>query len=228
MDETRRTRWIEPVLSLAGVAAIALVILLIPALRHGAGLALHGDLHGLRRQLLSLGWEGALVILALIVAHAVLFFPAELVNATAGFAYGFAGGLGLCMVAWLLSSLVAYALGRTSARPLLRRLLGRRRMGRVRGAVSAGGVPLLIVGRLLPVVPSAPMSYLAGASDVRLVRFAWTTVVGSLPLTAAVVYLGSRAQSLSLSSPVVWGVVALLVLLLGAARWVPREWRLPR
>ncbi len=46
-------------------------------------------------------------------------------------------------------------------------------------------------------------------------RFAWTTVVGSLPLTAAVAYLGSQAQTLSTRDPVLWiAVAALLTLLL--------------
>jgi len=47
--------------------------------------------------------------------------------------------------------------------------------------------------------------------------FAWTTVIGFLPLTVAVTYLGSRAQSLSLSDPLVWAAVALLLGLLVAA-----------
>ncbi len=39
-----------------------------------------------------------------------------------------------------------------------------------------------------------------------------------LPLTVAVTYLGSRAQQLSLTSPLVWIAVAILVGLVVAAR----------
>ena len=50
-------------------------------------------------------------------------------------------------------------------------------------------------------------------------RFSWTTVVGYLPLTALVAYLGSNARSLSLSDPLVWIAVAVAVLVL-SAHWV--------
>ena len=47
-------------------------------------------------------------------------------------------------------------------------------------------------------------------------RFAWTTVVGSVPLCAAVVYLGQRLDSLSPTDPgVLVAVGAFLLLLVG-------------
>jgi uncharacterized membrane protein YdjX (TVP38/TMEM64 family) len=50
------------------------------------------------------------------------------------------------------------------------------------------------------------------------VAVSWTTVVGFLPLTAAITYLGSRAQQLSLTNPTVWVAVAVLIGLLVVAR----------
>ncbi len=41
-----------------------------------------------------------------------------------------------------------------------------------------GGTPLLITGRLIPVVPFSFMGYAAGAVRIGLWRFSWTTVVG--------------------------------------------------
>ncbi|HEX4109785.1 MAG TPA: VTT domain-containing protein [Solirubrobacteraceae bacterium] len=216
-DPVRR---LHLILSLAGVVVGLAVLAAIPELRHSVSLVFHGDLHRLRGEVRRLGAGGVLLIVALILAHAVLFFPSEIINAAAGFVYGFSAGLALVMVAWLVSALIAYVLGRTIARPLLVALFGKERFTRLRRAIRQGGITLLLVGRLLPVVPAAPMSYLAGASDIRVVRFSWTTVVGSLPLTASVTYLGSRAETLSLSDPLVWAVIALLIVLLGAARFV--------
>ena len=67
------------------------------------------------------------------------------------------------------------------------------------------------------------MGYAAGAVEVKLRTFAWTTVVGFLPLTIAVTYLGSRARSLSLSDPVVWAAAALLLGLIVAAHRLQRS-----
>ena len=68
---------------------------------------------------------GPLLILGLALIHAVVFYPAEIVDAAAGFVYGFWPALALMMVGWLLSGLPLLrdrALGRpAAARPLARR-----------------------------------------------------------------------------------------------------------
>jgi uncharacterized membrane protein YdjX (TVP38/TMEM64 family) len=214
-----RAARLQLILSLAGVIVAIAVMVSIPQLRHGISLAFHGDLHGLRRQVRGLGAWGVLLLVSIILAHAVLFFPSEILNAVAGFVYGFAPGLALVCGAWLCSALLAYGLGRTVARPVLARVLGPERFARLVRAIQAGGITFLLLGRLLPVVPSAPMSYLAGSANVSILRFGWTTVVGSMPLTATVTYLGSRAQSLSLSDPFVWLAIIVLIVLLVSVRF---------
>jgi uncharacterized membrane protein YdjX (TVP38/TMEM64 family) len=43
------------------------------------------------------------------------------------------------------------------------------------------------------------------------VRFAWTTVVGILPLTVFVAYLGSRLRSPDFTDPRIWLLIVLIV-----------------
>lgn len=123
---------------------------------------------------------------------------------------------------WLLTALLSYALGRTVGGPLLRSMLGTR-FSRLERGVQSGGVSLLLAGRLIPVVPFAFLGYAAGATRVSVWRFSWTSVVGYLPLTALVAYLGSTAQTLSLSNPVIWVAVAAIALPLGAHWTVSRR-----
>lgn len=208
----------------AGIAttiAVLAVILLVPELRHSVGLALHGHFGALRAYVRSLGTAGVALLLGLMVAHAVIFYPSEIVTATAGYIYGFAPALGLVLGGWLLTALLSYALGRTVGGPLLRSLLGRR-FAKLEQGVAGGGVSLLLAGRLIPVVPFALLGYAAGATRVSLWRFSWTTVVGYLPLTAFVAYLGSNARSFSLGDPLVWIAIAAAVTLL-AAHWLLRR-----
>jgi uncharacterized membrane protein YdjX (TVP38/TMEM64 family) len=49
-------------------------------------------------------------------------------------------------------------------------------------------------------------------------RFTWTTFVGSIPLCAAVVFLGHRLDSLSVTDPGVLVAVGAFVALLVAGR----------
>ncbi|MDQ2895774.1 MAG: VTT domain-containing protein [Actinomycetota bacterium] len=85
--------------------------------------------------------------------------------------------------------------------------------------IQDGGPTLLLGARL---IPSFPFSITGYAARVNLWRFVWTTVVGYLPLTIAVAYLGSQAQSLSVGNPAIWATVLLLVGLLITAHLVMR------
>jgi uncharacterized membrane protein YdjX (TVP38/TMEM64 family) len=54
-------------------------------------------------------------------------------------------------------------------------------------------------------------------------RFAWTTAVGYLPITALSVYFGTRLEGLSLTDPIVLGSAAALLVLLYAGHWFLRR-----
>jgi len=157
------------------------------------------------------------------VIHSVVFYPAEIVDAAAGFVYGFFPALALMMLGWLLSGLLCFAVGRSLARPLLDRWFGTERFERTEAAIERGGATLLLAVRLLPIVPFSLVSYAAGAARVPVWRFAWTTVVGYIPITALAVYFGTRLEGLSLTDPLVLGSAAALLALLGIGHWVMRR-----
>jgi uncharacterized membrane protein YdjX (TVP38/TMEM64 family) len=215
-DDGRPRRWVQISLLIGALLLGLAIIVAVPWLRHAFGLCLHGDVAGLRRYITSLGAGGVALLVGLMLMHALIYYPTELVTATAGFVYGWGAGLGIALGGWLLSALASYALGRMLAGPLLHALLGPR-FGSLQRTVQRGGTRLLLGYRLIPVVPFSFMGYAAGAAGIPRWTFSWTTVVGFLPLTAAVTYLGSRARTLSLSDPLVWGAVVLLLGLLLAA-----------
>ena len=195
------------------------VVLAVPELRHAVSLALTGDFSGLRDYVNGLGAGGIVLVLSLMLAHTVIFYPTEVITATAAFVFGFLPGLAIALVGWLASALLSYALGIVLGRPILHAALGPR-FGRLERMIRDGGVTLLLGARLIPIFPFSITGYAAGAARVSLWRFVWTTGVGYLPLTVAVAYLGSRAQSLSLSGPAVWVTVVMLLGLLAVARLV--------
>lgn len=209
-------------ITLAGLAALAALVLAVPDLRGAFEAAVRGDTAEVRSRVDSLGLAGPLLILALALIHAIVFYPAEIVDAAAGFAYGFFGGLALMMGGWLLSGMLCWAVGRSVARPLLDRWLGAERFERTEAAIERGGVTLLLAVRLIPVLPFSLVSYAAGAARVPAWRFAWTTVVGYLPITVLAVYFGTRLEGLGLTDPLVLGSAAALLALLAAGHWAMR------
>jgi uncharacterized membrane protein YdjX (TVP38/TMEM64 family) len=220
--ERNRLPWAEIAITVAGIAAMALIVVAVDPLRDSVAAALQGDHDEVRDQIDELGIWGPLLILALAVLHAIVFYPAEIVDAAAGFAYGFFPALALMTVGWLLNGLVCWAIGRSVARPLLDRWFGVERFERVERSIERGGPTLLLAMRLIPIPPFRIVSYAAGAARVPLWRFVWTTLLGYLPITAISVYFGTRLEGLSLTDPLAIGSALALLALLAAGHWVMR------
>jgi uncharacterized membrane protein YdjX (TVP38/TMEM64 family) len=221
--EVPRLPLVEIGVTLAGIAVLALLVFALEPLREAALAAVHGDNAEVRHQIDRLGAAGPLLILGLTLVHAVVFYPAEIVDAAAGFAYGFFPALVLMMVGWVISGLVCFAVGHRVARPLLDRWLGAERFERIEAMIERGGPSLLLAMRLLPIVPFSIVSYAAGAARVPVWRYTWTTAVGYLPVTAIAVYFGTRLEGLSLTDPVVFLSAAGLLVLLGIGHWAMRR-----
>jgi uncharacterized membrane protein YdjX (TVP38/TMEM64 family) len=210
-------------ITLGGIALGLASALAIPPLREAFLDAVSGDTSSVREDLRDLGAVGVLLVIWLAMIHVVVFYPAEILDAAVGFVYGFGVGLPLVMACWVGSGLLAYAVGRHAARPLLYTVLGEERFERIERLIDRGGVTFLLAARLVPIVPFSLLGYVCGAARVPLWRFTWTTAVGYLPITAYFTYLGSQLEGFSVEDPIVWvGAGGLLLALLGVRYVVPR------
>jgi len=206
--------------TLFGVAVAAALVFAVPELRHAVSYAIHGDNAAMRREINGLGATGALIVVALALIHAIVFYPAEILNTAAGYAYGFGVALPLVMVAWMAAAVLGYAIGQHAARPILYKVAGEERMRRGERLIDSGGVSLLLGLRLFPLMPFSVVCYVCGAARVPFRRYLWTTVVGYTPITAVFVYFGSRLDTLSATDPLLIGSLAVIVALLLLARWI--------
>lgn len=214
---------VEIAVTLAGIGLLVAVVVAVAPLREAATAAVQGDNVEVRHQIDRLGAGGPLLILALALLHSVVFYPAEIVDAAAGFAYGFFPALVLVMSGWLLNGLLCWAIGHRVARPLLDRWFGAERFERVEQAIERGGPTLLLAMRLIPILPFSIVSYAAGAARVPAWRFVWTTALGYLPITALSVYFGTKLEGLSLTDPLVLGSALALLALLAIGHQVARR-----
>lgn len=212
--------WTAVALTLGGIVLGLALALAIPPLRTAIGDAVSGDTASVRADLRDLGAWGVLLVAALAMVHTVIWYPAEILDAAAGFVYGFGPALALMMACWLGNAFAAYAVGAHAGRPLIHRLAGAERFDRMEAAAHDGGVTLLLAVRLIPVIPFSLFSIAAGAAHIPRWRFAWTTLVGYLPITAIFVYLGSQLEELSPTDPVLWASALALIAMLLAARYV--------
>ncbi len=205
------------------LAALALAFWLVEPLNGVLTAALDGDGRLVRSRTQALGAVGALVLLALVLAHAVIPYPAEITTAAAGYVYGFGLGLGLMMVSWFLTALLAYELARGPGRQITRRVVGAGRLANAERYVHRGGATGLIGARFVPLIPFNAVCYAAGITGVPRPRYAWTTAIGIAPFCIVVTYLGSRLQTVSPTDWRLWVIAAaLLTALLLVHRLLPK------
>jgi uncharacterized membrane protein YdjX (TVP38/TMEM64 family) len=213
---------------IASVASLGVIGLLVHPVHEAVGHAASGDTSALRRQLRGTGVAGVLLLYALMLLHIVLLFPAEIINLVSGFTYGIPVAMVICISGWFVSAMGTYALGRVAGRPLASKLAGAERLASAEALMERGGWPALLVLRLLPVVPFSGVGYVAGATHVPVGRFAWTTVVGSIPLIAIAVVLGSRLEHFSITDPLVWAMLGGFTALILISHPLSRRWQRSR
>jgi len=219
------TPWVLALSTAVVVLACAGGLLAIDAVRDALLAGISGDTERLRADLDELGATAALVLVGLVLLHVVVPFPAEIPTAAAGFAFGVAIGIPMMLAAWLLSGLVAYFVAQAIGRPVVERLAGARRLRRAEEVVGKADAGVLISLRLIPIVPFTLVCFACGVARLPLGRFAWTTLVGMVPIASLSVILGARLQEPSLTDPVLWGSLLGIAALALLARPVGRRLR---
>jgi uncharacterized membrane protein YdjX (TVP38/TMEM64 family) len=178
-----RARWARAILGLVALAALVVAAreldlgrraLLLVAWSRGAGLA------------------GVLGYGAGYVLSTVLLLPGSALTLGAGFAWGPVLGVAVVSPVSVLAATAAFLLGRTFLRAGVERRLGADpRVLAIDRAVGEGGLKLVILLRLSPVLPFNLLNYALALTRVSLRDYVLGSALGMLPATVLFVYLGS-------------------------------------
>jgi uncharacterized membrane protein YdjX (TVP38/TMEM64 family) len=156
-------------------------------------------------------WSAAGAVL-LMVLHSFVPLPAEIIAIANGMLFGTWLGIALTWAGAMLGAILSCALARMLGRPFVRLLVSERQWHRVE-RVSLTPATLLFV-RLVPLISFNLVNYAAGLLGVRWWPFLWTTALGILPLTVAMVLAGEEILK---APPWLWFVVAAVLLALWLA-----------
>ncbi|NJR37672.1 MAG: TVP38/TMEM64 family protein [Leptolyngbyaceae cyanobacterium CSU_1_4] len=170
----------------------------------------------LLRSIQDLGLLGKLIYAGILVLAVVVSpIPGTPLTVAAGAVWspwtaGIYGTLGV-----FVGSLLAYFLGRTLGRSLIQVLSGKTiHISKHRGETYIGW--LLFFSHLLPIVPFDLISYGAGMIRLSLPLYATATLLGTLPGTFLLAYLGA---SFTLSPRVGIAIAVFFALLLIGVPW---------
>jgi uncharacterized membrane protein YdjX (TVP38/TMEM64 family) len=206
-----------------GAAVLAAVLV--------AANALHLDqkIPGVLEAARGLGPAGVLLFAAVYVVGALLALPVAPVTIAAGATYGTLAGTALGVPSVTLAGCCAFLVGRFLATHPHAFAAGSGRVARSVRAIGRGGLRLVVVLRLAPVVPFALLNYAFGMTPTTLREFALGTFVGTIPSQLAYAFLGAivtwppgPARNLAQVGLVVAASVASIAATAGAIRILRR------
>ncbi len=137
------------------------------------------------------GPAGVLLHLAAYVVAALLGLPVSPITVAAGAAYGPLAGAALAVPAATLGGCSAFLVGRLVARDPEALASGEGRIARAARAIGRGGLRLVLLLRLAPVVPFSVLNFAFGATPTPLSSFALGSLVGTIPSQLGYACLGA-------------------------------------
>lgn len=200
-------------MSLTGRLAGGLALLCVLILGAAAAYGLAGrfdSAEAMADWLRGSGVWAPLMVIALMVLHSFIPFPAEILALCAGAVFGTLLGSALIWFGAMLGALVAFGLARHLGRDAVEGWLSDARAAQVRRWSGDHGAMTLLAARLVPVIAFNLINYAAGLTPVRLWTFVWTTGLGILPVTVICCWLGAEMRGMSW--PLIAGVSAVLLL----------------
>ena len=138
-----------------------------------------------------------LVYAALYIVASPVPFVAPVLDVAAGLAFGLVPATLATLVVATLSAFVPFTLARRLGREWVEaKLRGRKLDAAYQRSGGQGGFLFVFLMRLAPVLPWEIQNYVAGLSKVSATTFALATVLGIIPGTTSLVWLGAAASDL--------------------------------
>ncbi len=141
-------------------------------------------------------WGPLLIVMAMIAQMFLLVIPTPLLMVVSVVAYGPWKGGAIILVAIFCASSVAYSIGAYFGTPIIERLLGRKAKDKVQGYIEDYGFWAVIITRMSPFLSNDAISFVSGILRMGYWRFIGATMIGILPLTALIAYLGEDNERL--------------------------------
>jgi uncharacterized membrane protein YdjX (TVP38/TMEM64 family) len=174
-----------------GVRALSAAGVLVLVLAVAHAFSLDERLRALLEASRGAGPTGVLLHLAAYPCLALLALPASPLTVVAGATWGTLAGAGMGVAGATLGACAAFLAGRALARDPAALARGEGRVARAARAIGRGGLPLVLLLRLAPVVPFSILNFAFGATPTRLSHFALGSLVGTIPSQLAYACLGA-------------------------------------
>jgi uncharacterized membrane protein YdjX (TVP38/TMEM64 family) len=177
-----------------GGAAILLVLVIWFAVSHISRNELEHLISGIER----LGYVGFAVYSVCVALAGVLLLPGLILTLGSGFLFGAVKGSVLFVAGQTLGACMAFFLGRRFFKSWARNyLLKHPKLGMLNTTLAGEGWKFIAITRMTPLFPFKISNYFFGAIGYPFWAFFRGTILGILPLSITLVYLGTLVQDFS-------------------------------
>ncbi len=150
--------------------------------------------------------SGLVYVLAYFLGSPIPFL-APVLAAAGGLLFGPVAGTVLAILSSTATSLLPFMIARRLGRAWVETRVKGTRLDNLLQKANQGGFTFILLLRLIPIMPWEMQNYVAGISQVKLPTYLVATLLGSTPLSVALVILGAAAKH-----PNSWQFIAALAL----------------
>ncbi|KAH6768554.1 SNARE associated Golgi protein family [Perilla frutescens var. frutescens] len=146
----------------------------------------------------DLGAWGPLVLAVAYIPLTILAVPASVLTLGGGYLFGLPVGFVADSVGATIGAGAAFLLGRTLGRSfVMSKLKDYPQFCAVEVAIRRSGFKIVLLLRLVPLLPFNMLNYLLSVTSVPLVPYLLASWLGMMPITLALVYVGTTLKDLS-------------------------------
>lgn len=162
--------------------------------------------------------------LIMVLVSMIPFAPIPVLAAFIASNHSFFPGLAINLLGTTLGSVLLYLLSRNLLRHVaLKYLVKRQYLTNYLALIEKNGFLAVLLGRIIPVLPSAGINLIAGISNVNLGAFIAATLLGKLPTILAFSLAGHQIAAGNWSTVFIIMLYMLVLFLIG--KKLKRKWR---
>ncbi|KAJ4969159.1 hypothetical protein NE237_015860 [Protea cynaroides] len=146
----------------------------------------------------NLGPWGPLALAVAYIPLTILAVPASILTLGGGYLFGLPIGFVADSIGATVGATVAFLLGRTIGRSyVISKLKDYPKFQAVAIAIHRSGFKIVLLLRLVPILPFNMLNYLLSVTPVGLGEYVLASWLGMMPITLALVYVGTTLKDLS-------------------------------
>ena len=171
----------------------------------------------LRDLLNSYGWKGVLVFIGIQMLQVlVVAIPGEFVQIAGGYIYGTWLGTFYSLIGIMLGSILVFFIARLLGYRLVKLLVSPVHLNRFNFMINSNKSELaMFILFLIPGAPKDILTYIAGITPLKPLKFFAIITIGRFPALLASSYIGSSTQKGNYVIVIALSVSALLLFLMG-------------